>query len=483
MKSVSEDSAHEYTDEESSLSDEEEDHKDYKKGGYHPVAIGDIFHNQRYLIIRKLGWGHFSTVWLAKDRQMNSHVALKIVKSATHYTESALEEVKILERVKAADPNAPGRQYIAQLLDHFWHMGPHGKHMCMAFEVLGQSLLSVIKRYRYKGIPAPMVRRISKQVLEGLDYLHRECGIIHTDLKPENVLVCIPEVEQWIQQDSEVIHGEERVQQTYVEKAKDTPHTIANENSNTDSTESAVLVETPVTSDETMTKSRKKRLKKKMKKAANKRVGDDTNLLEAQTMALSLSTVLPTAALDFSNKSSLGEESTQAFDHITVKIADFGNACWTHGDYTHIIQTRQYRSPEVIVGAKWTERADMWSVACLIFELLTGDYLFDPRSGKKYDKDDDHLGQMVELMRAVPRSLTTEGEYSTDFFTRKGELRRIKKLRYRRLRDILHDSFQVEPLEADRISDFLSPMLEVDRHKRADARTMLGSSWLHDSAA
>lgn len=55
----------------------------------------------------------------------------------------------------------------------------------MSFEVLGPNLLSMIKRYDHRGIPVPIVKRIMKQVLMGLDYLHTYCGIIHTDLKPE----------------------------------------------------------------------------------------------------------------------------------------------------------------------------------------------------------------------------------------------------------------------------------------------------------
>jgi hypothetical protein len=46
--------------------EEQEDPKDYCKGGYHPVNIGDIFVN-RYKVLRKVGWGHFSTVWLCWD--------------------------------------------------------------------------------------------------------------------------------------------------------------------------------------------------------------------------------------------------------------------------------------------------------------------------------------------------------------------------------------------------------------------------------
>ena len=65
----------------------------------------------------------------------------------------------------------------------------------MVFEVLGENLLGLIKRYQHRGVPAHIVKQITKQVLLGLDYLHTECGIIHTDLKPENVLICIEDVE------------------------------------------------------------------------------------------------------------------------------------------------------------------------------------------------------------------------------------------------------------------------------------------------
>lgn len=65
----------------------------------------------------------------------------------------------------------------------------------MVFEILGVNLLEIMKRYDYKGIPLPLVRRMIKQVLIGLDYLHRKCRIIHTDLKPENVIVALSKSE------------------------------------------------------------------------------------------------------------------------------------------------------------------------------------------------------------------------------------------------------------------------------------------------
>lgn len=67
----------------------------------------------------------------------------------------------------------------------------------MAFEVLGKNLLSLIKKYDYRGIPIPVVRNITRQILLGLDYMHRVCGIIHTDLKPENVVFALTERQKY----------------------------------------------------------------------------------------------------------------------------------------------------------------------------------------------------------------------------------------------------------------------------------------------
>lgn len=63
-------------------SSEDEGMADYKFGGYHCMHVGEVLIN-RYVIIQKLGWGHFSTVWLSKDLKYNTYVALKIQRSAS----------------------------------------------------------------------------------------------------------------------------------------------------------------------------------------------------------------------------------------------------------------------------------------------------------------------------------------------------------------------------------------------------------------
>lgn len=65
-------------------------------------------------------------------------------------------------------------------------------------------------------------------------------------------------------------------------------------------------------------------------------------------------------------ESKMQEDLAMAMDTISVKIADLGNACWVGHHFTNDIQTRQYRSPEVILGAKWGASTDVWSMAAMV---------------------------------------------------------------------------------------------------------------------
>lgn len=108
---------------------------------------------------------------------------------------------------------------------------------------------------------------------------------------------------------------------------------------------------------------------------------------------------------------------------ISIKIADLGNATPSQQHYTEDIQTRQYRSPEVILGrTDWNHTADMWSAACVIFELLTAEYLFDPQAqGGVFGKDDDHMAQIIELLGDFTSEVKFGGRFSREIFDSTGE--------------------------------------------------------------
>ncbi|CAG9811274.1 unnamed protein product [Chironomus riparius] len=184
--------------------EEQEDVAQYRRGGYHPVHLGDMLHN-RYRVVRKLGWGHFSTVWLCRDIEEEKYVALKVVKSAQHYAETAADEIKLLEVIRDADPYDVHHERIVKLLNHFTVRGVNGVHTCLVFEALGCSLYKLIVKNNYQGLAISQVKSIIKQVLQGLDYLHTKCHIIHTDVKPENILIVMDNAAAINQQIDEAI--------------------------------------------------------------------------------------------------------------------------------------------------------------------------------------------------------------------------------------------------------------------------------------
>ncbi|MFH4978328.1 hypothetical protein AB6A40_005037 [Gnathostoma spinigerum] len=163
---------------------------------------------------------------------------------------------------------------------------------------------------------------------------------------------------------------------------------------------------------------------------------------------------------------------------ISVKIADLGNACWTHHHFTEDIQTRQYRSLEVLLGAGYGPPADIWSTACMAFELATGDYLFEPHSGDTYSRDEDHLAHIIELLGSIPPNVFKKGKHWKAYFIKTGRLQHIHQLKPWPLVDVLTQKYDWTVEDAGQFASFLIPMLAFDQNERATARQCLQHDWL-----
>lgn len=541
----------------SSEDEEQEDSSDYCKGGYHPVKIGDLFLN-RYHVTRKLGWGHFSTVWLCWDLQDKRFVALKVVKSASHFTETALDEIKLLKDVRDTDPSDPKRNKTVQLLNDFKISGINGLHVCMVFEVLGHNLLKLIIKSNYRGIPRNNVKRIIRQVLEGLDYLHNKCKIIHTDIKPENVLVCVDEAyirklayeatelhslgmklpvslistaPQEFQEPTPNSKMSKNKKKKLKKKAKrqnellkkqleqieelEEQNILANstrENGELETNSPDQDINTESIEDNTESKSSPdisepsapslhingvdslaggEKVENQLPQQPEKM--DNSNLCEVEKNcgegALTADnedadecsegrTLQPPESKQLKRASVAPLEPALVECDVEVKIADLGNACWVHKKFTDDIQTRQYRSLEVLLGSGYDTSADIWSTACMAFELATGDYLFEPHSGNNYCRDEDHLAHIIELLGEIPRHIALSGKNSKAYFNKKGELRSITGLKPWGLYEVLTEKYDWSPREAREFAEFLTPMLEFDPSVRATAAECLKHPWL-----
>lgn len=617
-----------YDKEYTSDAEEQESREEYAKGGYHPVKIGDLFQS-RYHVTRKLGWGHFSTVWLCWDLIDKRYVALKIVKSASHFTETAKDEIKILKAVRDSDPSDKNRNKTVQLLNDFKITGVNGVHVCMVFEVLGHNLLKLILKSNYRGIPLNNVRRIIRQVLQGLDYLHRKCKIIHTDIKPENVLICVDDLyikklaceatelyvnglklpyslistapkkfleptpvdgklsknkkkklkkrakrqselirkqmehihtdmdgvqeqrqrglavadeEEEDEDDEEIVengtgrtktrrrcgaapkmvNGKDKTSDGEEEEvpATTTPDessqtstslsssanggTVAGEEKTNDSSEAVAAAAT--TADNESSESKGDQTATPEATGAGTPVGGSKStkkqkkkLLQQQQMAPATVTTATAPAGDQTGRTPFDlnkvkesilkqqQENPQpqkdpAFEecNIEVKIADLGNACYVHKHFTEDIQTRQYRSIEVILGCGFDTSADIWSTACMAFELATGDYLFEPHSGQNYSRDEDHVAHMIELLGPVPNRLMFGGTLSKIIFNENGNLQHIHGLKPWGLTSVLTEKYEWSQADAQRFADFLVPMLTYEPKKRATAAVCLQHPWLRE---
>ena len=620
---------------------EDEGLEDYKIDGYHPVHVGEILLD-RYIIMQKLGYGHFSTAWLALDNNNGNYVAIKVQKSDERYIQGAYDEIEILQSLakknfdkewirslkeyykddkeKLSELETVEHTQVVQLLNSFIHNGQNGKHFCMVFEVMGVTLLEIIKRYNYKGIPLPLVRIITKQILIGLDFLHRICHIIHTDLKPENVLVCLTQDElRNIQETGTYVLDTGNNNQNSEEnsrnisenkKDKEKEKEITNfeikeeekesniESSTTELTldennNMSIFIDKEVDLKGVGKKARKKRqrYKKKKKKMLEKyglsnveiedkmtEVINDINLemekeqFEENVKHFDLDDIIerpriasvPKVNLNLysheKNKRQKSEENSEESEEIKydddenndiipfdinlleysksiqgyikernrilhdetyrrfaitrnealskaktddekievykkfnneyntrgkeidpsieVKICDIGNACWFDYHFSTIIQTRQYRSPEVLIGVNYNETSDIWSLACIVFELVTGDFLFQPEKGDTFTKNDDHVAKFIYTLGKMPKNFAKRGEYYNKFFTKEGKLRRIKNRKFIGLKDILVKKYHFKEFEAQALTDFLLPMLEYYPERRASARELLRHPWL-----
>merc|ERR1712039_989931 len=117
-----------------------------------------------------------------------------------------------------------------------------------------------------------------------------------------------------------------------------------------------------------------------------------------------------------------------------------------------------------------------WSVACVIFELVTGDLLFDPKADSKrngYSCEENHLALIIELIGPLPKSLQRSGKFVKELFHKNGHLRHISHPDLWPIREVLLKKYRLPKKEALALADFLSPMLQFIPEERASAKDML----------
>ena len=216
-----------------------------------------------------------------------------MIKPVQKYVDSAKTERNIIRDLCDRDPE--DEFHLVRYIETLYHYG----HYCLVFEQLGPSLYDIIKRNKYVGFPKRHVQSFAKQLFEAVGFMHR-CGYTHTDLKPENVLLC---------------------SDSYYEQ-KD---------------------------------------------------GSRTYYIPKNTR---------------------------------IKLIDFGGATHDRDSKSSIINTRQYRAPEVILQCcSWDKSSDVWSLGCILVELVTGNLLFHVH------EDIDHIYMIDKVSGKFPGWMVREAQH------------------------------------------------------------------------
>ncbi|KAK7704989.1 hypothetical protein SLS57_010272 [Botryosphaeria dothidea] len=167
---------------------EEETLPDFIASRYYPVRIGEIFRD-RYQIVGKLGFGATSTVWLARDLSQCRHVALKLFLRSESMGSELDNELNVYKRIESAPKDHPGRSAVRSLLDSFDVDRPKARHRCLVHPPLWERVLDIRHRNPVRRLPEPVVAFVLKRLFQALDLLHKECHVVHTDIKEANVLL------------------------------------------------------------------------------------------------------------------------------------------------------------------------------------------------------------------------------------------------------------------------------------------------------
>ncbi|KAJ6581142.1 kinase-like protein [Mycena capillaripes] len=343
------------------------------QAGFHPISQGDIF-GGRYEALRNLGCGLYSTVWLVRDVRTQKDAAMKVMVSSLTDNNRGPDERGIMTILRDANPHSLGKNHVCQLFDSFVHEGPNGLHNCLVLEPLGLSIQDVYRSFG-GSLPLILVQHVARDVLQGLKYLH-ECGVIHTDIKGDNILM---------------------------------------------------------------------------------------------------------TGLDFPEGQSTVDVEILDLFKTAYKLTDFGSANKMSRRWAAVIQPVALRSPEVLIGAPWDTKTDVWNFGCLIYEFARGAVLFDPSWQNEQtgmDRTQTHLSQMVGLLGDFPLDFLAQGEWTKDYFDEHGRLLRPGAYGIT-LMDLLSRAGH-QPEELSPAVDFLSRALIINPEERWSAAHLLEHPWMQN---
>lgn len=427
--------------------------------------IGTIL-DDIYLVLCYMGCGTFSSVWLCYDINDKNYKILKIL--PIENSEYGETELQVLKKISSHDS-----PYLNKLLHYFIFTHEKKKYTCLVFNLMAGSLQDVLNLKKYKnGLPIQISIDIIKQILQGLYVLHEKCNIIHADIKPENILLrgqtqSISKFIQLFESSPQYKKINNIIQNYHISQNKKDLQTIKKSirniiidiYTNSDDMPSSDIMCDILkifdNSDEnnnsnTQSNSETCDESTNSEKSSYTTISDRTSDHGEKEISLdNISNVSSSfydrflcdknciinnhnnEITDIYSDASFDSEKENIIDdnYILINpqicIADFGN-CYnidniSRGD----LQTRYYRSPEIILRLDINYACDIWALGCLFYELLTGKLLFKPSKTKFINRDKSHIYEIYRKIGFIPDDIINKSRKKNIFFRKDGTIKNL----------------------------------------------------------
>ncbi|EKM54813.1 uncharacterized protein PHACADRAFT_96522 [Phanerochaete carnosa HHB-10118-sp] len=357
---------------------------------------------KRYRVETRLGSGVWSNTWLVSDTaapKSRRFYAIKILTldATSEHRAGVMLELEIMKKVRDGGPMG----HLPTLIDDFEIPRPRGNyHICLVMEVYGQDVATFRRSSPNKALPVHTVKVIVKQVLQGVIRLH-ELGIVHTDIKPDNMLFhteMSPEaIEKWLG--------------TLPADPSDACYPLP----------------------------------------ADFKWDDPPERVKDMRITL-------TDLGQSQHVGPVGEQTVKQFSAYSL------------------------RAPEVILRSDFGAAIDIWAIGCIVFEMLSGRWLFHPESGDEdFSLEDDHLAKMMELTgERFSSAMLQRAQLAQEYFDSRGDLLRVSELYRVELKHALANYKTIPEDQLGPAASFIQGCIHLEPADRPSAVALLNHPWLQD---
>ena len=405
---------------ESSLSSDEIDYQESNLN-----LLGKVL--DKYNIIKELGRGTYSIVWLGFNITNNKYYAIKVQHSDDF--KDGIEEVKMMKKLPQ------NVSVFNHLIEYFIHSVKVEnkknklRYLCSVYELQSGNLDSFIRKGYYgDGFDLDKVKIMFRQLLKGLNVLHSKLKVFHGDIKPDNLLL-----KGYNKRDLQIInlYNELNFNKRFEEH------------------------------------------KNKYWKDKDKYNYEEVNNKIREIVHKYMCEIIKEKNIDDCLRFDFDDKF---LNNLEIKISDFGDFCEEDEEFNEDFGTRYYRAPEIILQGECDFKVDIWSAGCVLFELLTGKILFNPDKDKKRNRDYSHLLLISKHCGKFKRKYLRKTKNYKNFFKKNGDFKydEVDKIHWLEL--LLEN--KVEDDNILYLVDLFENIFNINPKTRYDAGKLLDHKWL-----